>query len=134
MLKAFAVHLIARFAAIGHRMNTSCIFCDIVAGKSAAAILYKDDLATAFRDIHPVAPTHVLVIPNQHITSANDLTPEHEALMGHLFTVARRLAQQEGIDEGGYRIILNTGAHGGQTVYHLHLHLLGGQRMKHPIG
>lgn len=113
---------------------SGCIFCKIIAGEAPGDILYQDDQVTAFRDIHPVAPTHVLVVPNQHIASVNDLEAEDEALVGHLFTVARQLAEQEGIQDSGYRLIVNTGPHGGQVVYHLHLHLIGGQRMRHPMG
>ena len=97
-------------------------------------MLYQDEQVSAFRDIHPVAPTHVLVVPNRHIASVNDLAPEDEALVGRLFTVARQVARQEGIDGTGYRLIVNTGPHGGQVVFHLHLHLLGGQRMRFPMG
>jgi histidine triad (HIT) family protein len=113
---------------------TDCIFCKIIAGQAPGIILYKDDQVTAFRDIHPVAPTHILVIPNKHIASVNDLKEEDEPLAGHLFTVARKLAEQEGIRESGYRLIVNTGPHGGQVVFHMHLHLIGGQRMRHPMG
>jgi histidine triad (HIT) family protein len=111
-----------------------CIFCNIVNGMAPATIAYKDDEIIAFRDIHPVAPTHLLIVPIKHIASVNDLLPEDEPLMGRLFTIAKRLAEQEGIVESGYRLIVNTGAHGGQVVYHLHMHLMGGQRMRHPIG
>jgi histidine triad (HIT) family protein len=111
-----------------------CVFCNILAGKSASQMLYQDELVSAFRDIHPVAPVHVLVVPNQHIASLNDLTPEDEALAGHLFSVARQLAKKEGIETTGYRLIVNTGPHAGQAVYHLHLHLIGGQRMRYPMG
>jgi histidine triad (HIT) family protein len=113
---------------------SGCIFCKIIAGEVPGEILYQDDQVTAFRDIHPVAPTHVLVIPNQHIASVNELETEDETLVGHLFTVARQLAEQESILDSGYRLIVNTGPHGGQVVYHLHLHLIGGQRMRHPMG
>lgn len=115
-------------------MTPSCIFCKIAAGQAKATILYQDDLVTAFRDIHPVAPTHILVIPNRHIESVNFVTPEDEPTLGRLFTVARHLAEQEGIAAGGYRIIVNTNANGGQTVFHLHMHVIGGQRMKYPMG
>ena len=113
---------------------SGCIFCKIIAGEAPGDILYQDDQVTAFRDIHPVAPTHVLVVPNQHIASVNELEAEDEALVGHLFTVAHQLAEQEGIQDSGYRLIVNTGPHGGQVVYHLHMHLIGGQRMRHPMG
>jgi histidine triad (HIT) family protein len=112
----------------------TCIFCKIIQGEAPAQILYQDEQVTAFRDIHPVAPTHILVIPNKHITSVNDILPGDEPVMGRLFTVAQKMAAQEGISANGYRLIVNTGAHGGQIVYHLHMHLIGGQRMKHPIG
>jgi histidine triad (HIT) family protein len=111
-----------------------CIFCRIVAGESPADRVYTDERVTAFRDIHPVAPVHLLVVPNRHIESVNGLTLEDESLVGHLFLVARQLAGERGIAEQGYRIIVNTGANGGQTVAHLHLHLIGGQRVRHPIG
>ncbi len=135
MLKALAVHLLARIAAAKAGMNPSpCVFCKIANNQSASDVLYRDQLVTAFRDVRPTAPTHLLVIPNRHIASLNDARPQDEALLGHMFLVARQLAGREGIDQSGYRIILNTGPDGGQTIYHLHLHLIGGQRMRHPIG
>jgi len=115
-------------------MTDSCIFCKIVTDESKANIVYRDAQVTAFRDIHPVAPTHILIVPNRHIESVGALEPEDEQLMGHLFTVASQLANEEGISNGGYRLITNTGVNGGQTVLHLHLHLIGGQRMRHPMG
>ena len=115
-------------------MTDSCIFCKIVSNEARATIVYQDDQATAFRDIHPVAPTHILIVPNKHIDSVNALRTEDEQLIGHLFTVAGQLAKNEGIDQGGYRLIMNTGANGGQTIFHIHLHLIGGRRMKHPMG
>jgi histidine triad (HIT) family protein len=113
---------------------TGCIFCNIARGISPAKIVYQDDQVTAFRDIHPVAPTHILVIPNRHIDSLNELTPEDESLAGHLLNVARQVAQQNGIDQDGYRLIVNTGIDGGQTIFHLHIHVIGGQRMRFPMG
>ncbi len=113
---------------------TDCIFCKIISGEIPSQKLYQDELVTAFRDIHPVAPTHVLIIPNKHIPSVNDVTPEDETMLGHIYSVVRQLAVQEGIQEQGYRMIVNTGPHAGQEVYHLHLHLIGGQRMRHPMG
>jgi histidine triad (HIT) family protein len=113
---------------------THCIFCKIVAGSASAKIVYKDDQVTAFRDIHPVAPTHVLIVPNRHIDSLNELAEADQALAGTLLLAARKIAEQEGIAESGYRLILNTGIEGGQTVFHLHLHLIGGQRMRFPMG
>lgn len=115
-------------------MSDSCIFCKIVSNEVKANIVYRDEQVTAFRDIHPVAPTHILIVPNRHIDSVSTMEPEDEQLMGHIFTVARRLATNEGIAEAGYRMVTNTGANGGQTVFHLHVHLIGGQRMKYPMG
>jgi histidine triad (HIT) family protein len=115
-------------------MSTSCIFCKIVSKEAQANIVYQDEQVTAFRDIHPVAPTHILIVPNRHIDSVGGMEPEDEPLVGHIFSVARRLAEQEKISTGGYRLITNTGAHGGQSVLHLHVHLIGGQRMKYPMG
>jgi len=113
---------------------SDCIFCKIVAGQAPATMLYQDEQVTAFRDIHPAGPTHILIIPNRHIASVNQLEPADEALMGRLFTLARQLAQQEGIDQTGYRLIVNTGLHAGQAVFHIHMHLIGGQRMRYPMG
>ncbi len=113
---------------------TECIFCNIIAGKSPAKIIYQDEQATAFRDIHPVAPTHILVVPNQHIASVNEMTAEDEPLIGHLFSVAHQIAKDEGVDQSGYRLIINNGPHAGQAVFHLHLHLIGGQRLRFPMG
>ena len=115
-------------------MTDSCIFCKIVSNEAKATILYRDEQVTAFRDTHPVAPTHILIVPNRHIDSVAALDVEDEQLVGHLFTVARKLAQEEGIDRSGYRLITNTGPNGGQTIFHLHLHLIGGQRMRYPMG
>ncbi len=115
-------------------IQTNCIFCKIVAGTASAKIVYQDDQVTAFRDIHPVAPTHVLIVPNWHIDSLNELAEADQALAGTLLLAARKIAEQEGIAESGYRLILNTGYEGGQTVFHLHLHLIGGQRMRFPMG
>jgi histidine triad (HIT) family protein len=133
-VKAFGIHQFARLAALMNKMKPDCTFCKIVAGNSPATILFHDEQVTAFRDLHPVAPTHILIVPNKHIESVNTLELEDEALVGHIFSVARMLAEREDIDSSGYRIINNTGAHGGQTVFHMHFHLIGGQRMKHPMG
>ncbi len=115
-------------------MNTNCLFCKIVSGEAAASIVYQDEMVTAFRDIHPVAPTHVLVIPNKHIQSINQVEVDDEQIVGHLISVARKVAEIDKITDGGYRTIINTGAHGGQTVFHLHMHVIGGRSMKHPMG
>lgn len=113
---------------------TDCIFCKIVAREIPAQLVYTDEWVTAFRDIHPVAPSHILIVPNKHIPSNNDVAQEDEPILGRLFTAARNLARQEGISESGYRLIVNTGSHAGQVVFHLHLHLIGGHKMKHPMG
>ncbi len=106
------------------------LFERIIAGEIPANIVYRDDRVIAFRDIRPRAPTHILIVPNKAIPTANDIANEDEPLIGHLFTVARDLAKKEGIAENGYRLIINCNAHGGQEVYHLHLHLVGGR----PLG
>lgn len=134
MLKAYLTHLFARFSRIRFTMTDTCIFCKIVSYEAKATIVYRDEQATAFRDIHPVAPTHILIVPNRHIESVNKLKAQDKPLIGHLFTTAARLAREEGIDGNGYRLITNTGIDGGQTVFHLHLHLIGGQRMRYPMG
>jgi histidine triad (HIT) family protein len=113
---------------------SDCIFCKIVTGDIPSDNVFRDEQVTAFRDLNPAAKTHILLVPNKHIDSVNALANEDEQLIGHLFTTAKQLAAQEGIAEGGYRLIINTNAHAGQTVFHIHLHLLGGAPMKHPMG
>lgn len=110
-------------------MSEATLFSKIVAKEIPADILYQDELVTAFRDIAPAAPTHVLIVPNQIIPTVDDVEPEHEAALGRLFTVAKRIAREEGIDADGYRLIVNCKEHGGQEVYHIHMHLLGGRRL-----
>ncbi|MGD9596889.1 MAG: histidine triad nucleotide-binding protein [Steroidobacteraceae bacterium] len=102
------------------------LFERIIAGELPATIVYRDERVTAFRDIHPRAPVHILIVPNKPIPTANDIADSDEALIGRLFTVARDLAKREGIADDGYRLIVNCNSHGGQEVYHLHVHLLGG--------
>ena len=113
----------------GSAMSEDTIFSKIVRGEAPADIVYRDDRVTAFRDIQPQAPTHILIIPNKAIPTVNDVTAEDEALLGHLFVVAAKLAEEEGIAEDGYRLIINCNRDGGQLVFHLHMHLLGGRRM-----
>jgi histidine triad (HIT) family protein len=108
----------------------STIFSKIIAREIPADIVYQDDRVTAFRDINPQAPTHILVVPNQEIATANDVSEADEQMLGHLLVVASRIAAQEGIAEKGYRLMINCNEHGGQEVFHLHLHLLGGR----PLG
>jgi histidine triad (HIT) family protein len=111
-----------------------CIFCSIVRGEAPAIIVYQDDLITAFRDIHPRAPVHILLVPNQHIPSAADLRPDHEAIIARLVLVATDLARRERIEARGYRLVANVGREGGQSVSHLHVHLLGGRPLGVPWG
>ena len=133
-LKGHLIYLTSRVSRIRYQMSDSCVFCKIVSNQAKANIVYRDEQVTAFRDIHPVAPTHILLVPNKHIESVGTLEEEDEQIIGHIFTVARKLANDEGISTGGFRMITNTGANGGQTVFHLHVHLIGGQRMKYPMG
>ena len=105
---------------------SDCVFCDIIAGRSPAKIIYRDERAIAFYDRLPRTPVHVLVVPLEHIASVNDLKPEHEALAGHLLLVAQQIARQENIASSGYRLVINTGRGAGQIVYHLHVHVMGG--------
>lgn len=109
---------------------SDCIFCKIIKGDIPSTNVYKDEHVTAFRDINPAAPTHILIVPNKHIESVNMLIPDDEPLIGKLFAAAKLLAAQEGIANSGYRLVVNTGAEAGQTVFHLHLHLLGGRAMR----
>jgi len=106
------------------------LFERIIKGDLPATIVYRDERVTAFRDIHPRAPTHVLIVPNKPIPTSNDVSTADEALLGHIFIVAAQIAAQEGIAQSGYRLIVNCNADGGQEVYHLHMHLLGGR----PLG
>ena len=110
-------------------MDSGCIFCRIISGDAPAEILYHDGAVTAFVDTHPVTPTHILVVPNQHITSLNECTSEDEAMLGKLIMVARRISADFQLRSSGYRLVINTGQDAGQSVFHLHLHLLGGRRM-----
>jgi histidine triad (HIT) family protein len=110
-------------------MAEETLFSKIIRQEIPATIVYQDDRATAFRDINPQAPTHVLVVPNKVIPTVNDVTESDEADIGHLFTVAAEVAREEGIAEDGYRLIVNCNQHGGQEVYHLHVHLMGGRPM-----
>lgn len=111
-----------------------CIFCRIVKGELPGQIVYETESVIAFRDLHAQAPTHVLVIPRRHIPTLNDLTPEDASLMGEIVLAAQAVARQEGIAEQGYRTIMNCNLAGGQTVYHIHLHVLGGRQMTWPPG
>jgi histidine triad (HIT) family protein len=105
------------------------IFAKIISGELPATIIYQDDLVTAFRDIQPHAPTHILIVPNKEVPTVNDLTDEDEQIAGRMLLAAGKIAAQEGIAESGYRLIINCNYDGGQEVFHLHMHLLGGRRL-----
>jgi histidine triad (HIT) family protein len=111
-----------------------CLFCRIAAGEVPARIAYQDELVVAFHDVAPKAPTHILLIPRTHIASAAAVGDDQADLLGRLFAVSARLAREEGVAEGGYRIVTNVGADAGQSVAHLHLHLMGGRRFTWPPG
>ena len=112
--------------------NPDCLFCGIVAGEIPSERLYEDDDILAFRDINPQAPFHALLIPKTHLATLNDFQPEHVELAGRLFLVARSLAEEH--DLPGYRVVVNVNAEGGQVIYHVHMHLLGGRKMRAGLG
>ena len=105
----------------------SCLFCKIIAGEIPAKLIYEDEFCVAFNDINPQAPTHFLVIPREHFASLNEMDEKHEAAMGHILRVCAKAAQATGIAESGFRTVINTGADAGQSVFHLHVHVLGGR-------
>ncbi len=111
-----------------------CIFCKIVNGEIPSTKIYEDDICLAFADIDPQAPKHAVIVPKEHIVSANDITKENSAVIAHIFESVPEIAEKLGIDESGYRIVNNCGADGGQTVGHLHFHLLGGRLLGWPPG
>ena len=113
---------------------SDCIFCKIVQREIPGDIVYEDKELIAFKDIQPLAPVHIVIIPKMHLRSVNDITPEHEPLIGRLFGTIRRLAEEFGVNESGYRVVTNMGTDGGQIVGHLHFHLLGGQALNTKIG
>lgn len=110
-------------------MAEETIFSKIIRREIPSDIVYQDELVTAFRDISPQAPTHILIIPNVLIPTVNDVKPEHELALGRMMVVAAKIAEQEGIAEDGYRLIVNCNRHGGQEIYHIHMHLLGGKTL-----
>lgn len=112
----------------------SCVFCQIINNEVDASIVYRDEQAVAFRDIHPAAPTHILIVPAKHVASLNQLQSGKDSVLEKLFAIALKVVLQEGLQQGGYRLVINTGDDGGQTVDHMHLHLLGGRRMHWPPG
>jgi len=113
---------------------SDCLFCKFVSGDIKPNVVYQDDDVLAFRDVNPQAPTHILVIPKRHIATLNDLRPGDAGLMGKLYLVAQKIAEDVGIAEAGYRTLINCNAEAGQTVFHIHLHLLGGRPMGWPPG
>lgn len=113
---------------------SDCLFCRIVAGEIDADLVAEGDDWVAFRDINPQAPTHVLIVPREHIATTNDLGPGHEALIGQMVRAAVELAEREGIADSGYRLVFNCNRDAGQAVFHIHLHVLGGRRMTWPPG
>jgi histidine triad (HIT) family protein len=112
----------------------NCLFCRLINGEVAADVLYQDARAVAIRDTNPQAPVHALVIPKEHVESLDDIGQRDEALMGHLMRVASRVANEQGLAESGYRTVVNTGAGAGQSVFHLHVHVLGGRELSWPPG
>ena len=111
-----------------------CIFCKIVKREIAATLIHEDEISLAFRDISPKAPTHILVIPKKHIRTVVEVREEDKPLMGHLISVANDIAKKEGISEKGFRLVINCGLESGQSVWHVHFHLLGGRKMTWPPG
>ncbi|MBV9173252.1 MAG: histidine triad nucleotide-binding protein [Chloroflexi bacterium] len=114
--------------------DPDCIFCKIVGGQIPAGVVYQDERATAFRDLNPQAPVHILVVPKEHIANTTTLSPENDATVGALVRVAHAVAQQEGVAETGYRLVVNTGRDANNTVAHLHIHVLGGRSLGWPPG
>lgn len=113
---------------------SDCLFCKIVQKKIPSESVYEDEKILAFKDINPVAPVHILIIPKKHLSSVNDIMKEDEAVVGRIFAVAKELAHQFGIAESGYRVVTNTGTDGGQVIGHLHFHLIGGKALSSALG
>lgn len=111
-----------------------CLFCKIVAGEIPSTKVYEDDKVLAFRDINPLAPTHILVIPKVHIDSAADITSDNSDVVAHIFETASKIAKEQGIDKDGFRIVTNSGENGCQSVKHLHFHILGGKKLTDSMG
>ncbi|MFW2373362.1 MAG: histidine triad nucleotide-binding protein [Gammaproteobacteria bacterium] len=113
---------------------TDCIFCKIISGDIPGDIVFQDDDVLAFRDLNPQAPTHILIIPKKHISTLNDVQTDDAELVGKMYLAAKKFATDEGIAEAGYRTVMNCNAQAGQTVFHIHLHVLGGRPMSWPPG
>lgn len=118
----------------GVKMSSDCLFCKILAGEIPADLVYESETAVAFRDINPKAPTHVLVIPRKHISTINDIEPDDQEIIGSLYTAAKEIATQAGIADDGYRAVMNCNEDAGQSVFHIHLHVLGGRVLAWPPG
>ena len=114
--------------------DTDCLFCKFVSGELETNVVHNDEHVLAFRDINPQAPTHALIVPRQHVATINDIQPEHKEVVGALFVAAREIAASEGFADDGYRVVMNCNDAAGQTVFHLHLHILGGRRLSWPPG
>jgi len=112
----------------------NCLFCEIIDRRAPAKILYEDERAVAIQDIHPQAPVHLLVLPRKHLASLQEATEEDESLLGYLLTLAARLARERGLESKGYRTVINNGTWAGQSVFHLHVHVLGGRVFRWPPG
>jgi histidine triad (HIT) family protein len=112
----------------------ACVFCRIVRGEESATVLHADERLVAFRDLHPMAPVHILIVPVEHLASVNDADASHANLLGQMLLLARQIAVREGVEGSGYRLVINTGAQAGQSVHHLHMHLLAGRPMRWPPG
>lgn len=115
-------------------MEQDCLFCRIIAGEIASDVIYQDERSFVLRDINPQAPVHLLVIPREHLDSLDDASQKDEATLGHLLRIAARVANEQGLSESGYRTVINTGAGAGQSVFHLHVHVLGGRSLQWPPG
>lgn len=127
-------YYIEYYTSKGGEMMQDCIFCKIVNGEIPSEKIYEDDMVLSFKDIEPAAPAHVLIIPKKHISSLNAVTEEDSKIIAHVFIIAKKIAKELGIDKDGYRVVSNCGENGGQSVPHVHFHLLGGRLLKWPPG
>jgi histidine triad (HIT) family protein len=134
MLTAALCHTLSTVAALLENTMSDCLFCRIIDGEIPSDVIYESDTALAFRDINPQAPTHVLVIPRKHVSTINDIGEDDQPLVGSLFTAAKEIAATEGLADDGYRVVMNCGEGAGQSVFHIHLHLLGGRSLGWPPG
>ncbi len=115
-------------------MAEECIFCKIASGQMSSEVIYEDDKIKAFNDVNPLAPVHVLIVPKKHIPTLNNLTGEDADLISHMLLTAAKVAREKGIDESGYRVTFNVNPEGGQVIFHLHLHVMGGRKLGNPAG